>query len=281
MEAGKSRGKGPPPPSEAWLAELATVAPIGGVAGPGRWLVLRYWPTALFSLKASMATSSVGKSLLVPTAYAVKMALVDAAFRGGLAEAECGELLEALASVEVRIAPPEAAVVTHTFVKIRQEPKVSNPLRPYLPSIAYREVVYHHGIWRWAFDLAPLGRALSERIVFLAPRISYIGKRGSFIQFDGFERVVDITSEYTLPLPPVEASATATPRAWEMPPLWHPAVLDDFGPEASLEVLSTYSPVRPKVGKHRKYVQALVPLGVVSSGPGFTEYRAPRASTVR
>lgn len=254
------------PPSEAWLAELATEAPIGGVPGPGRWLVASYRPTALFSLKASTATSSVGKTLLVPTPYAIKMALVDAAFRSRLSDEECANLVEWLGRIRVRIAPPQAAVVTHTFVKIRQEPKTPDRLRPYVSSIAYRELVHHHGTWRWAFDLASAGRTLAERIAYLAPRVSYVGKRGSFVQFVGLAREPDLPAGYTVPLD--------QPGPWLMPARWHPAKLDDFGPEASLEVLSSYSEAKPKVGKHRRYVDTLVPLGLTSTGPGFTEYRA-------
>ena len=39
------------------------------------WIVFAYQPTALFSLKTSRATSTVGKTLLIPTPYAVKMAV--------------------------------------------------------------------------------------------------------------------------------------------------------------------------------------------------------------
>ena len=45
------------------------------------WLVARYAPTALFSLKPSLATSSGATTLLAPTPYALKMALLDVAYR--------------------------------------------------------------------------------------------------------------------------------------------------------------------------------------------------------
>jgi hypothetical protein len=249
-----------------WLPWLDTDQPIGTIAGPGRWLVATYLPTALFSLKDSKATSSVGKTLLVPTPYAIKMALVDVAFRSGLPDEECAQLVSSLTKVEVRIAPPSAAVVTHTFVKIRQEPKTRDVLHPYTSSIAYREVVHYQGLWQWAFDLAIVGPVIGERIAFLAPRVNYIGKRGSFVQFVGMDRAVELSSDYTLPLPPT--------GDWLEPPKWHPATLDDFGAEASLEVLSSYSSVKAVVPKHRRYINSLVPLGVTSNGPGFTEYRA-------
>ena len=99
---------------------------VAGIPGPGRWLVSEYEPTALFSLKISLATSSVGKTLVIPTPYSIKMALVDAAFRAGLSDVECADLLRSLVGVDLRVGMSEAAAVTHTFVKVRQEAKAPN-----------------------------------------------------------------------------------------------------------------------------------------------------------
>lgn len=236
-----------------------------GIPGPGRWLVADYDTTALFSLKISMATSSVGKTLVVPTPYAIKMGLTDAAFRRGHAESHCGILLRSLIPVTVRIGPPPGAVVTHTFVKVRQESRDSDPLRPYSSTIAYREVAYHDGMWQWAFDLAAGDDTLAERLVDLLPHISYIGKRGSFIQFKGLSRRRELGNDFTQPI------QTAT--AWSPPPRAHIVPLDDFGPEADLETLSSFTTKRPKRGVHRQFVDTIVPIGIVNSGPGFTEYR--------
>ena len=46
-----------------------------------QWLIARYQPTSLFSLKHGDATSTGAKSLLVPTPFAIRMALLDAAIR--------------------------------------------------------------------------------------------------------------------------------------------------------------------------------------------------------
>jgi hypothetical protein len=225
--------------------------------------VATYVPTALFALKLSAATSAVGKTLLVPTMYAIKMALVDAAFRAGYPDATCGAVLQALASVEVRIAPTARAVVTHTFCKIRQEPKTPSREHPYIASVAYREVVHAAGEWRWAFDLAALDDEAAGWLVELLPHVSWIGKRGSFVQFLGLARQPDLSVEFTQP---------HAENGFLMPYRWHVADLDDFGPEASLEVLSSYSASRVQRGRHRRFVQTIVPLGLVNVGPGFSEY---------
>ena len=250
----------------ARAAQLESPEPVVGVPGPGRWLVAEYQPTALFSLKMSLATSSVGKTLVIPTPYAVKMAFVDAAFRAGLSDAECGDLLESLINVDIRVAPSPRTVVTHTFVKIRQEPHGgSRPDLPYIPNIAYREVAYCHGLWQWAFDLACGDEGLTQRRVLLAPHVSYVGKRGSFVQFSGLRRIRTLDPGFTQP----------TDRdTWQLPARHHVVPLDDFGPEASLDVLSSYSQKRASRDRHRRFVHTVVPVGLTNTGPGFSEYSA-------
>ncbi|MHB1006514.1 MAG: hypothetical protein ACYC3S_12865 [Chloroflexota bacterium] len=263
----KFRTLGPAPAAvadETWLARLASTERVAGVAGPGRWLMARFQSTALFSLKTSMATSTVGKALVVPTPYAIKMALVDAAFRSGYEETSIAEFVLALSKADVRISPPPRATVTHTFVKVRQEPKRPDCLRPYTASIAYREFVHCAGPWRWAFDLTCGDTGLADQLVFLLPRVNYIGKRGSFVQFVGLQRATELTSEFTVPMPPL--------GTWRMPGRWHVAVLDDFGPEAELSVISSFSEAKVARDKHRKFVHTMVPLGLVSTGPGFSQY---------
>jgi len=260
-----------PDPSLARALRAETLASprlVAGLPGPGRWLLVEFAPVALFSLKTSQATSSVGRSLVVPTPYAIKMACVDAAFRAGWPDQDCEAFLESLIGVEVRIRPPGAAVVTHTIVKIRQEPKKSSPGEPYTSNIAYREVVYHRGTWHWAFDLAAGDDLLAERLAGALPRVRYIGKRGSFVQFLGLSRTERLGPEYTAAIDPT--------RSFEVPDAWQLQQLDDFGPEATFERLSSFSTARAERGRHRVFATTIIPLGLTSAGPGFSEYRDRR-----
>lgn len=253
-------------PNPVWIASLSREDAVGGVDGPGRWLVAEYQPTSLFSLKTSQATSSVGVSLIIPTPYSIKMAFVDAAFRAGMdREQDYDDFLRSLAKVELRVAPAPMAVVTNTFLKIRQESRDGDPLRPYGPAIAYREMVHLHGAWLWAFDLACGDDLLAQRLVRLAPYINYIGKRGSFIQYQGFRRCAELGPQFTQPL--------KSGASWAAPPRAHVRFLDDFGPDADLETLSSFTEARPKRDRHRKFVATIIPVGIVSTGPGFSEYR--------
>ncbi|SRR5579871_1851605 len=249
----------------SWDKDLDLPDSIAGIPGPGRWLVANYTPTALFSLKTSLATSTVGKTLLIPTPYAIKMALVDAAFRCGYSESDSDGLLRSLVPVTVRIGLGLGAVVTQTFLKVRQQSRDADSLRPYSSTIAYRELAHQHGSWQWAFDLAAADVILVRRLVQLLPHVCYVGKRGSFIQFIGLSRRRELGNDFTQPV--------QTAASWSPPPRAHIVPLDDFGPEADLDTLNSFTTKRPKRGSHRRFIETIIPIGVVNTGPGFTEYR--------
>lgn len=252
-------------PDANWLQVLERDNPVAGIPGPGRWLIADYQPTSLFSLKASQATSSVGVSLVIPTPYAIKMAFVDAAFRASNDTEQSAALLRSLVPVDVRIAPSPAAVVTNTFLKVRQEPKTPTLQSPYISSIAYREVVYLSGRWSWAFDLAYCNEMLAAQLVDLAPHVNYVGKRGSFVQFLGrLYRQTDLGSDFTQPIQGEKVTAPARS---------HVRALDDFGPDADLETLSSFTSKAAKRGKHRRFIETVIPVGLSNAGPGFSEYR--------
>ena len=190
------------------LARLEGPESIAGIPGPGRWLLAEFEPTTLFSLKISSATSSVGRTLVVPTPYAIKMALVDAGFRIGLSDNECDALLKQLVHIEVRISPASEVVVTHTFVKVRQESREGDPLHPYNSTIAYRELAYLNTSTTWAFDLVSIDSEIASLLIELLPHIYYIGKRGSFLRsFDFSERIHR----------PQYDPARGSPRRWSPP----------------------------------------------------------------
>ncbi len=222
------------------------------------WLVLRYRPTALFSLKTSRATSTVGKTLLVPTPFAVKMAFIDAGLRAGKIP-DPDAFVKALSSTAVRIGVPEEACVTGTIQKIRQEPKNPSPDQPYIANVAFREVVYFHGALSVAFEQGACPPILSE----LAPAINYFGKRGGFVQYEAEEVRDGLDATFTLPLN----------QQGPMPTRCHLATLDDFGPEANFDVINSFSNTPIKRERHRTWTESAVPLGVYNVGVGFVHYR--------
>lgn len=246
------------------ITETNSSAILAGVAGPGRWLVFRYLPVSLFSLKASQASSGVGRTLLTPTYYAVKMAFLDAALTNGLIQGDDAAewLVAGLREAALRVGVPQDAVVTHTIVKVRQEPKEPGKVPGYTSNIAYREFVAYNGEVHLAFDLHTLTRDLAELLTRAAPAVQYIGKRGSFMQFVGWLRKADLDQNYTVAMADLET----------LPRRTHICKLDDFGPEASFDALNSFSSTKIRRGTQRKFVETVVPLGLVNVGPGFTHY---------
>jgi hypothetical protein len=100
--------------------------------------------------------------------------------------------------------------------------------------------------------------------VTLAPYVNYVGKRGSFVQFLGRPyRRTDLGSDFTQTM----GAPFVTPTRF------HVRVLDDFGSDADLDTLSSFSSKQAKRGKHREFVDTIIPIGLSNTGPGFSEYR--------
>ncbi len=89
------------------------------------WTIAEYQPTSFFSLRPYTATSSGGKSLIVPTPFAVKMALLDAAIRTqGLERGRA--LFPALRDLRVAVRLPRHILVNNTFVRILRVKEVKS-----------------------------------------------------------------------------------------------------------------------------------------------------------
>lgn len=236
------------------------------------WIVFRYDTVALFSLKSSRATSTAGKTLLVPTPYAVKMAFIDTALRHRFTS-DPNALIGALRSASVRIGVPQHACVTGTIQGVRQETREverrRNPeLPPYRGTIAMRELVHSLGSLRIAYEQDTLADELSELLAAIAPAINYFGKRGSFVQYASQSHVAALDDTFTCALETDPAAA----KSWG-----HRATLDDFGPKASFDALNSFSGSRIEPGVHRSFVETFIPLREYNAGPGFTHFVAPGA----
>jgi hypothetical protein len=237
-----------------------------------RWLVFRYSPVTLFSLKMSRATSTAGKTLLTPTPYAVKMAFVDAALRHGLA-GDPDVLVKRLAKAHLRIGVPGHACVTGTIQTVRQETReIERKRNPGLPSyrasIAMREFVHYQGDLRLAFDRHTCHPELTAWLHQVAPAINYLGKRASFFQYRGYSEQGELDPTFTQAIDK-DSQDTA--------PWGHRATLDDFGAGATFDALNSFSPAEIKWEVHRSFVETFVPFSVYNSGAGFTHYCAPGA----
>lgn len=246
--------------------------------GIGEWLILRYLPVSLFSLRMTHATSKGGKTLLVPTPYAFKMTMLDACFRafeGVDAENKAREVFKLIKRCEVRFSPPPVCIVQNTFVKIRQEER-NAPKGYYVPTIAYREFCFfNNGELKIALGI----RGFSDDIVTLLKHIAFhincIGKRGSFWQYIGNEiHHGDLSDEFTRPNDGHQLSVGSYRWSHE---------LDDFG-EALCEAkdgfdrVSTYSEKPVQLNKNRVLVTTLIPYEFQQSSRHFTQYIKSRTT---
>ena len=166
--------------------------PLAG-RGQGRWLVASYQPVTLFSLRMTHATSKGGKTLVVPTPYALKMALIDACFRRfgpGEANEWAHRVFEWLKRREIRLRPPKHCVVNNTFVKVLDwsRERADGPFRN---TIVYREFAFFGGDdLLVAIAVAGLCDEELRIIEGLFAHINSLGKRGGFWQFTDRKSVV-------------------------------------------------------------------------------------------
>ncbi len=230
------------------------------------WVLAQYEPTALFALKPATATASGAKSLLVPTPYSVKMALLDVACRlEGKSAAEAA--WPWLRQVGVALQPTKQVVVNNTFTKVLKPRR--SPSKPgsqdagyFGRTIAYREYVYLHD----PFVLALEGET-DEQAAYLERwliNINYLGKRGSFIQLVELpRRSAELPSEFIRLDTDVEVFTLSDVIL---------AQLDDVGANTTFERISIYSPESMKLGVHRLLRHVALPYRRVASSRSYTQY---------
>lgn len=255
---------------------------------PG-WLIAEYQPTAMFSLRSTLSTSTGGATLLLPTPYSVKLALVDAAYRVG-GKATAIQTFDWIKTCEVRFKPPGKCVVNHSFTKIRQP---SRPERlqentgeeeqneaisdegdgitglgtPYKASIGYREYCAYTGKLEISLQSGAWTIGDEPQLERLFAHINYFGKRGSFFQFLGMKSVEDLPPGFTI-----------LPEEWDRlnPNLFGVLqYLDDLGKGSwpdFFERVNYYSEKDLKSGVHRVLRQYLLPYKKVKSAKAYTFY---------
>jgi hypothetical protein len=230
------------------------------------WLIADYQPVTLFSLKNSLATSSGGKSLLVPTPYAFKMALLDAACRlWGVSEAEAAWPM--LRDLPMAVSLPERAVVTNLFAKIlkprRSQPGPGSPdAGPLGRTIAFREYVWTDGVLSVALEL---DENVLEQVSALLLQVNYLGKRGGFLQILRPPRMSDTLPDGFIRLNPADDPTTFDSRGLMQ-------VLDDCGPKMTFEQADVYSSKRVRLGMERILHHVVLPYQLTRSSRSYSLY---------
>ncbi len=218
------------------------------------WCIAEYEAVTLFSLKLSAATASGGKTLLAPTPYAVKMALLDVACRtAGVKQAEVW--WPALRDMHVALLPAPYAVVTNLFQKVLKP-------RRSAAKAGYREYVQLHGPWQLALGWETgLDHLWLESLLL---NLSYLGKRGGFVQLlSAPRRESELPSEFI--------NLTVTPEAFALEGTLQ--VLDDCTPKLTFAKANIYSGERISAGKERITRNIILPYRMMRSSKSFTLYQ--------
>lgn len=191
---------------------------------------LRYRPSALFHFKRLDATNKGALTLPMPTPYAVRSALLAVSD-------DPAEDFAAVRAKRIVVAPPQTVLLNPCWVKIldlrRSDEKWNNPQAQaeYKSTMSLREYAYLPG--DGSGDLSIYIDAL-DGIEHLVPRINYFGKRGSFVQFVGFEEA-------------------ETPEEVTEGMLYE---LEDFSPKATWENVNVYNGKTPP---RERFAQRVAP----------------------
>jgi len=233
------------------------------------WLLAKYRPVGLFSLKVGLATSTGAKSLLLPSPFAVRTALLDAAIRiQGLEAAP--EIFKVLKGLDIAAFPPKQVVVTNLFAKVLKPQRAdAESEEPMQQTIAFREYVYLAGELGLAFHGSEESLEVIEPLL---PHVSYFGKRGSFFQLVSIPVRVPELPEGFVVIDNSPHRAEQSDGAPAQFPLGVIQVMDDWGPDLTFEKLNIYTDEVIRLGRDRVRESVILPYHPVRSSRSFTYY---------
>ncbi|MEM7537534.1 MAG: hypothetical protein AAF639_35520 [Chloroflexota bacterium] len=234
------------------------------------WLIADYEPVTLFSLRQSTATASGGKTLLSPTPFVVKMALLDACCRvQGLEQAKAQWPM--IRDLTVAMKPSTYAVVSNLFQKIlrprRKDPKKKQDMTqpdagPFQKNIGYREYVHFSGQFQIALGWHEIqGRPWLEELLL---NINYFGRRGGFFQLIP-------PPIYQEELPSDLTIVNDEQLAFSIQGTLQ--IMDDCSNKLTFEQVDIYSDKGITIGKDRLLRHIVVPYKIERSSRSYTLYQ--------
>lgn len=247
------------------------------------WLVADYHPVSFFSLRPAHATTSGGQTLLVPTAFALKMALLSASIQtAGLAEGQ--RRFPTIRDLRLAVRPPETITVMKSFAKIRRpirlgsaetrDQEIAEALDkghyPFAPTIAYRELVqFGDPLELPSLNLLRIACAPPDGTdppawlpdVLLA--VNYLGKRGGFLQLISLPSgVADLPHDFTdLTTDSADFALHGTLQ-----------VLDNCGPAMTFEHANIYDKKPIRLGIERVLRHVVLPYRLARASRGYSLY---------
>jgi len=243
------------------------------------WLLARYEPCTLFSSKRVEATSTGGKTLLLPSPFNFRMALLDAGLR--VYGASTGpNLFELIRGLRFAVKPPGRVAVTNLFSKVAKPPRRDTRVRSdeseddeggpgMQSSIAFREYVYLLG----ELVLGASGTELAlGQVRDILPHVNYFGKRGSFFQLLAPPELVAELPPGFVPLDGVVVGGQGRlPGSFLLGTI---QLMDDWGPTLTYDKVNVYSRATVTLGpgRDRERKTVILPYRATRSSRGFTVY---------
>jgi hypothetical protein len=230
-----------------------------------KWLTVSYQPVSLFTLKRSDATSMAGRSNLVPTPYAIKMALLKVLLetQGKYHQHDFDSWIKQeftwIRDLQIYLLPPEKLVVNRNGYKLRyydQTADKADKNRSTIPmqdGFVFREWIYCQG----ELQICAGESNRLEELTQLFTQINYFGKKGCFFQF-----LPDATQQTNVPtfIPNSSSSFTVQP-------------MDDFGKKTTFNRINPFSQDKAQIGKDRIIEPGFLPLQLCSTSARYDFYQ--------
>lgn len=246
------------------------------------WIIAEYHAASFFSLRPSNTTASGGKTLLTPTPFALKMALLSASIQtAGLEEGK--RRFPLIRDLRIQLALPDHISAVKSFAKVRRPAEFKdaskrdekmielseNAAYPFQPTIAYREFVQFG-------DPLDEPRANLIRVACASPEgetphwvgeallaINYLGKRGGFMQPMGMPRTVETLDDSCFEITRDTASFDVNGTL---------QMLDDCDATMTFDHADIYNPKRITLGKERVLRHVVLPYRLARSSRGYSLY---------
>lgn len=260
--------------SEGIQLDIFSIPPETTPVQPtNRWLTVSYKPVSLFSLKRSDATSMAARSNLVPTPYAIKMALLKRLIEAEGAE-HCSDFdrwierqFTWIKPLEIYILPPEHLVVNRNGYKLRYYDQIADkeyrkannkeapPISPMQGGFVFREWVHLDGELKICCGSAdrPVNLEILES---LFAQINYFGKRSCFFQY----------------LPKDSEKTAEKPQEFQASQTFTFQPMDDVGEKTTFSKINPYSTETAKLDKDRVIKPGFLPLRLVASSARYDFY---------
>ncbi|MGI0485891.1 hypothetical protein ACN4EK_10670 [Pantanalinema rosaneae CENA516] len=229
-----------------------------------QWLTVSYQPVSLFSLKRSDATSMAARSNLVPTPYAIKMALLkvlleaQGSHHGDDFDRWIKQEFAWIRDLEIFVQPPETLIVNRNGYKLRYYDQTADKTDksrltiPLQDGFVFREWVHLEGNLK-------ICAGKSDRLLELEQlfaQINYFGKRGCFFQY-----LPEATQHAPEPVfqPDPDRGFTVQP-------------MDDLGDKSSFSRINPFSTEKAQLGKDRLIKPGFLPLKLTSTSTRYDLY---------